>query len=196
MMEKVEKRRDKIYAYIRDRLGEGTPPTVREICQHLHIPSTSTVHSDLKHLVGTGLIEMTEGLNRTIRLPGAAAVRVPLLGTVAAGVPITAVQNIERYIPVGLDGMQGKELFALRVKGDSMIKAAIMEGDIVVVESSPTAENGRIVVAMVDDEATVKRFYKENGGYRLQPENDEYQPILVDSVEVLGPVLAVLRYYS
>jgi repressor LexA len=194
-MEKVEKRREKIYAYIQMRLGEGTAPTVREICKHLGIASTSTVHSDLKSLINTGRIEMEEGLNRTIRLPGAAAMRVPLVGTVAAGVPILAVQNIEQYIPVGLDGAQGKDLFALRVKGDSMVNAAIMEGDIVVVESTPVARDGEIVVAMVDEEATVKRFYKEGGHYRLQPENDAYAPIIVDEVEVLGPVLAVVRYY-
>jgi repressor LexA len=117
------------------------------------------------------------------------------VGTVAAGTPILAVQNIEQYIPVGLDGMQGKDLFALRVKGDSMVNAAIMEGDIVVVESSPVARDGEIVVAMVDGEATVKRFYKEKGHYRLQPENDAYDPIIVDDVDVLGPVLAVVRYY-
>jgi repressor LexA len=195
LMEKVDNRREKIYAYIQMRLGEGTAPTVREICKHLGIASTSTVHSDLKHLIGTGRIEMEEGLNRTIRLPGAAATRVPLVGTVAAGTPILAVQNIEQYIPVGLDGMQGKDLFALRVKGDSMVNAAIMEGDIVVVESSPVARDGEIVVAMVDEEATVKRFYKEKGRYRLQPENDAYDPIIVDDVDVLGPVLAVVRYY-
>lgn len=195
-MEKVEKRREKIYAYILERLGQGYSPTVREICQYLSIPSTSTVHSDLKHLTSMGLIEMTEGLNRTIRLPGDAGVRVPLIGTVAAGQPILAVQNIEQYIPVALSGAQGKELFALRVKGDSMINAAIMEEDIVVVESTPVAENGQIVVAMVEDEATVKRYYREKEHIRLQPENDNYEPIIVTEVKILGRVLAVMRFYS
>lgn len=195
IMEKVEKRREKIYAYIQDRLSEGYSPTVREICQHLHIPSTSTVHSDLKHLTGIGLIEMTEGLNRTIRLPGNAALRVPLVGTVAAGQPILAVQNIEQYIPVGISGVQGKDLFALRVRGESMINAAIMEGDIVVVESTPVAANGEIVVAMVEEEATVKRYYKEDGHFRLQPENDTMDPIIVDEVDILGKVRAVMRFF-
>lgn len=195
-MEKVDKRREKIYAYILDRLGDGYSPTVREICEYLNIPSTSTVHSDLKYLVNTGLIEMTEGLNRTIRLPGSAGIRVPLLGTVTAGVPILAEQNIEQYIPVALSGRSAKELFALRVQGDSMIKAAIMDGDIVVVERTPVADNGQIVVAMIENEATVKRYYKENGGFRLQPENDDYEPILAPEVEVLGCVLAVMRFYS
>lgn len=195
-MEKVDKRREKIYSYILERLGDGYSPTVREICEHLNIPSTSTVHSDLKHLVNTGLIEMTEGLNRTIRLPGSTGIRVPLLGKVAAGVPILADQNIEQYIPVALSGHRASELFALHVQGDSMIKAAIMDGDIVIIERTPVAENGQIVVAMIEGEATVKRYYKENGGFRLQPENDDYKPILVDEVDVLGKVLAVMRFYN
>lgn len=194
-MEKVDRRREKIIQYIQDRLGAGSSPTVREICEDLRIPSTSTVHSDLKYLVDIGAIEMMDGLNRTIRLPGEAGVRVPLVGTVAAGVPILAVENVEQYIPVALPGGRGKQLFALRVKGDSMINAAILEGDIVVVEKTPVAENGQIVVAMVEDEATVKRYYKENGQFRLQPENDAYAPILVERVDVLGRVLSVIRYY-
>lgn len=195
-MEKVDKRREKIYSYIKERLSGGFSPTVREICEHLNIPSTSTVHSDLKHLTHKGLIEMTEGLNRTIRLPGAAGLQVPLVGTVTAGVPILAMQNIEQYIPVALSGHSPEELFALRVQGDSMVNAAIMDGDIVVVESTPVAENSQIVVAMIDDEATVKRYYKENGHYRLQPENDSYDPIIVPEVDILGKVLAVMRFYE
>lgn len=195
-VEKVDKRREKIYAYIQRRVLEGSPPTVREICRDLGVSSTSTVHSDLRNLVAAGQIEMTDGLNRTIRLPGAAAARVPLVGTVAAGTPILAQQNIEQYITVGLGRLRGKELFALRVKGDSMVNAAILDGDVVIVERVTTAENGQIVVAMVGDEATVKRYYKEGGHYRLQPENDAMAPIIVDSVEVLGRVVAVQRFYN
>lgn len=195
-MEKVEKRREKIYAYIRERIGSGSSPTVREICADLHILSTSTVHTDLKALCEANLIEMTGGLNRTIRLPGGAATLVPLVGTVAAGTPILAVQNIEQYIPVRLGSVKGKELFALRVKGDSMVKAAILDGDIVIVEKTPTAGNGQLVVAMVGDEATVKRYYKEDGHFRLQPENDDMKPIIVDSVEILGCVFCVQRFYE
>lgn len=194
-MEKVDKRREKIYQYILQRLTQGTAPTVREICEYLNIPSTSTVHSDLKELVNTGCIEMTEGLNRTIRLPGISGTRVPLLGTVTAGEPILAVQNIEQYIPVAMSARLDQQLFALRVVGDSMIKAAILSGDIVVVECTPVAENGEIVVAMIDNEATVKRFYKENGAYRLQPENDDYAPIFTDQVDILGKVVSVMRFY-
>lgn len=195
-MEKVDRRRGNIYEYIRDRIGTGSAPTVREICADLHISSTSTVHSDLKHLVSAGLIEMSDGLNRTIRLPGEPTVRVPLVGTVAAGMPILAMQNIEQYIPVGLPHMQGKDVFALRVKGDSMINAGILEGDIVVIERTPVAENGQLVVAMVDDSATVKRYFKEGGHFRLQPENDRMEPIVADSVDILGKVQCVLRYYN
>lgn len=195
-MEKVEKRREKIYAYICERIGYGSSPTVREICNDLHISSTSTVHSDLKSLCASGLIEMTDGLNRTIRLPGIPAARVPLLGTVAAGTPILAVQNIEQHIPVGIPNAAGREFFALRVKGDSMMKVAILDGDIVVVERTPTAENGQIVVAMVDEEATVKRYFKEDGHFRLQPENDSLKPIIVDAVDILGRVVCVQRSYS
>lgn len=194
-MEKVDKRREKIYGYIRERVSSGSSPTVREICADLHILSTSTVHGDLKALCAANLVEMTDGLNRTIRLPGFPAASVPLIGTVAAGTPILAVQNIERHISVSLPGIKGKELFALRVKGDSMTGAAILDGDIVVAERAQTAENGRIVVAMVGDEATVKRFYKEDGRFRLQPENDAMQPIITDSVEILGRVLCVQRFY-
>ncbi|MCL2034187.1 MAG: transcriptional repressor LexA [Oscillospiraceae bacterium] len=194
-MEKVDKRREKIYSYILSRINTGSAPTVREICADIGVSSTSTVHSDLKALCLSGLIEMTGGLNRTIRLPGMSAVRVPLLGTVAAGTPILALQNIEQYIPVGIPNASSKELFALRVKGDSMRDAAILNGDIVVVERENTAENGRIIVAMLDDEATVKRYFKEKGHIRLQPENSEMEPIIVDSIEILGRVLFVQRMY-
>ncbi len=198
-MEKVEKRREKMYAYIFKRAEAGFSPTVREICTELGVASTSTVHSDLKALVKGGLIEMSEGLNRSIRLPGAQAKRVPLVGTVAAGRPILAVQNIEGYIPVSAEYARGRELFALRVRGDSMIKAAILDGDVVIVEQTASVENGRIVVALVDDEATVKRFFREQGPngpvVRLQPENDSLKPIILDDATVLGRVIGVQRYY-
>jgi len=194
-MEKVDKRRGKIYRYIVKRIGEGYAPTVREICRDLSIPSTSTVHSDLRHLSESGAIITSDGLGRTIRLPGESSRPVPLVGTVAAGTPILAVENIEQYIPVAASHARGDDLFALRVKGDSMIKAAILDGDIVVVEKTPMAENGQIVVALVEDEATVKRYYKENGHFRLQPENDDYEPILLDKVSILGKIVTVLRFY-
>jgi len=195
-VEKVDNRREKIYRYIVKRIGEGYAPTVREICKDLSIPSTSTVHSDLRFLAESGSIIMSDGLGRAIRLPGESSRLVPLVGTVAAGSPILAVENIEQYIPLAAPHGRGDDLFALRVRGDSMVGAAILEDDIVVVEKSPTAENGQLVVALVEDEATVKRYYKEDGRFRLQPENDAYPPILLDEVTVLGRVVSVLRFYS
>ena len=194
-MGKVEERRDRIYRYIVMRVDEGSPPSVREICAELSIKSTSTVHSDLKALCDRGLIQMTEGLNRAIKLPGKASVSVPLVGTVTAGVPILATENIEQYIPVGA-GFHGRDLFALRVRGESMIEAAILPGDIVVVEKTPTAQNGQMVVALLEDEATVKTYYREDGHHRLQPENDAFEPIIVDDVTILGRVVSVVRIYS
>lgn len=196
-MEKVKLRRDRIYQYILGRLGDGVSPTVREICKDLNIPSTSTVHSDLHFLIEQGYVEMDEGRNRTIRLPGSGGMHVPLVGSVTAGNPILAVQNIEQYIPVPLLSLGKREdLFALRVTGDSMKNAAILDGDIVIVEQTPVADNGEIVVAMIDEEATVKRFYKENGGYRLQPENEKYNPIISNDVSLIGKVVSVFRFYK
>jgi len=195
-MERIDKRRQRMLEYIIDRIGSGYPPSVREICKDLGIASTSTVHSDLHYLTEQGFIEMDTGRNRTIRLAGSENIQVPLLGTVTAGQPILAVENIEQYIPVGGLSTRGKDLFALRVKGDSMTNAAILDGDIVVVEKTPVASNGQIVVAMIEDEATVKRYYKENGHYRLQPENDSYEPIISEELTVLGKVVSVIRIYS
>ncbi|MCL2056014.1 MAG: transcriptional repressor LexA [Oscillospiraceae bacterium] len=195
-MEKVNNRRQKIYEYIVGRVGGGVSPSVREICRDLGISSTSTVHNDLHHMAENGLIEMDDGRNRTIRLTGSAMVQVPLLGTVTAGAPILAFENIEQYIPVGLSNARGRDLFALRVKGDSMTGAAILDKDIVVVEKTPVAENGQIVVAMIDEEATVKRFFREKGSVRLQPENDAYEPIISKRVNILGKVISVIRMYG
>ena len=160
------------------------------------LSSTSSVQYNLNKLERMGCIERDPNCKRTIRLPGRAAqvAQVPLLGTVTAGVPILATQHIEEYIPV-FGARPGEELFALHVRGDSMIGAHIEDGDIVVVERTPVAENGQIVVAMIDEEATVKRFYKEHGHFRLQPENDAYAPIIVDELVVLGRVKFVIRQY-
>ena len=193
-MEKIKRRRQNIYEYIVERAGSGYSPSVREICQDLGIASTSTVHGDLHHLVAQNLIEMDNGRNRTIRLVGSGNVQVPLLGTVTAGQPILAVENIEQYIPLAQEEARGRELFALRVKGDSMMNAAILDGDTIVVEKTPVAGNGEIVVAMLEDEATVKRYFRENGYDRLQPENDAYEPIISQNIVILGRVTAVLRF--
>ena len=164
-----------ILDYIRDRIDEGLPPSVREICAALDIKSTSTAHKYLGELRERGLIEKGDRLNRAITLPDDRSVRVPLVGTVTAGQPILAVEEIEGYIPYRSRHLHSRDLFALRVRGESMINAGILDGDIVVVRRTPTAENGDIVVALVEDEATVKRFYKEKGHFRLQPENDEME---------------------
>ena len=191
----LNEKANQIYRYIRDRIGEGYAPTVREICRELNIRSTSTVHRYINLLVEEGLLDKMDNQNRAIRLHGFSACNVPLVGTVTAGVPITAIENIENYLSYVPERHYSGELFALRVRGESMINAGILNGDIVIVEQCETAENGEIVVALVDGEdATVKRFYKENGGYRLQPENDTMEPIYLNEVAVLGRVVALLRY--
>lgn len=187
---------EKILSYIKSRGVGEVPPTVREICKELSIKSTSTVHKYINQLVDEGYLEKTDGQNRTLHLPYSnPSASVPVIGTVTAGIPITAVENIDGYITY--TGFRGdpNNLFALHVRGDSMINAGILNGDIVVVNRTPVAENGQIVVAMIDDEATVKRFYKENNHFRLQPENDDYEPIITDNVVILGKVIASIREY-
>ena len=143
-----------------------------------------------------GFIKMDEKINRTIRLTNnAPSFPVPIMGRVTAGMPILAVEDIEGYVPVSEDVRRGRELFALRIEGESMINAGILDGDIVIVCKTETADNGEIVVALIDDEATVKRFYKENGHYRLQPENPDFEPIIVPECSILGKVVEVIRYY-
>ncbi len=186
-----------IKAFIRN---ENMSPSVREICEGVGIRSTSTVHRYLHRLEEDGCIRMADGKNRAIVVtdledeeeqPG-----IPLVGTVAAGIPITAVENITDYVVFEPLRNYANPLFALRVRGESMINAGIFDGDIVIVEQTPYAENGEIVVAMVDrSEATVKTFYKENGHYRLQPENDYMDPIIVDGVDILGKVISLIRYF-
>lgn len=194
-MELNEKDR-RVYEYVKSRLDGGYCPTVREICRQLGFQSTSTAHRCLCRLVDAGLLEKQgDNLNRALKLAGGESVQVPVIGTVAAGRPITAVEQIEGYIGFKPDRSYAGELFALKVRGESMINAAILDGDTVIVEQTPCAEDGEIIVALTDDgEATVKRFYREDGHFRLQPENDSMEPIILDSVSVLGKVVAVLRY--
>ena len=187
-----------VYDFIRQRIQEdGIPPSVREICERTGIKSTSTVHYHLNALETAGYITRDHGRNRSIKLTQETSRLVPLLGRVTAGQPIMAVEEIEDYIPFPGSRKKGCDLFALRVQGESMIDAGILDGDIVVVEKVPSAQNGDIVVALVEGEnATVKRFYKEDGHYRLQPENPTMEPIIVDQVEILGQVVACLRFYN
>ena len=186
----------KVYEFLKQRIGEGYVPTVREIQDECGFRSTSTAHRSLNKLVEMGLIEKRgDNLNRAIRLKGSESMRVPILGTVTAGQPITAIEQIEGYLGFKPNRHYDGELFALKVRGESMINAAILDGDTVIVEQTPVAQNGEIVVALtVDGEATVKRFYRENGHFRLQPENDTMEPIILDEVSILGRVVGVMRY--
>lgn len=197
-MERLSKTQQHIFNYIKDVLdARGVAPSVREIAAAVGLKSTSTVQYHLQLLEQKGYIEKDPNLKRTLRISnrGLKAQNVPLIGTVTAGEPILAVQNIEDYLPVPV-ARRERTLFALRVKGDSMINAAIEDGDIAIVEQTPTAENGDIVVALIGEEATVKRFYKENGGFRLQPENERYEPILVKELSILGKVIMIIRNYD
>ena len=186
-----------IYEYVARRIRDNYSPTVREICADLGIPSTSTVHRYLNLLVEQGLLEKDSRLNRSLKLPMSGhSARIPVLGKVAAGQPITAVENIEGYIP--FSGLRGSsdEVFALRVAGESMINAGILDGDIIVARKTAYAENGQMVVALLDDSATVKTFYQEKGHYRLQPENDCMEPIICQEVLILGRVIGLVRNYE
>ncbi|MBQ9227876.1 MAG: transcriptional repressor LexA [Eubacterium sp.] len=197
-MEKLTKTQQRVFDYIKEVIdARGVAPSVREIGAAVGLRSTSTVQYNLNALEKAGYIERDSQLKRTIRIVknGIRPYHVPLLGTVTAGMPILAVESIEDYIPVPI-APRGRELFALRVRGDSMINAAILDGDIAVIEQTPTAENGEIVVALIDDEATLKRFYKEDGHFRLQPENDSYAPIIVDELAILGRLVYLIRNYE
>ena len=197
-MEKLSKTSKKVFEYIKEVVdNRGLPPSVREIAAAVGLKSTSTVQYHLDLLEKAGYIERDSQLKRTIRIAknGIRPAHVPLIGTVTAGMPILAVEAIEDYIPVPIQ-QRGRTLFALRVKGDSMVNAAILDGDIAIVEQTPVAENGEIVVALIGDEATVKRFYKEDGHFRLQPENDSYEPIIVDELSVIGKVVSIIRNYE
>lgn len=196
-MERINDTQRKIYEYLLVKLQDGVPPSVREIGEAVGLRSTSSVQANLDALESAGYISRDPMLKRSIRVVGQAdnITQVPLLGAVAAGSPLLAVEQIEGYIPYTGRLSRDKPLFGLRVKGESMLWAGILNGDIVVAEKTPAAQNGEMVVAMIDDEATVKTFYKENGRFRLQPENAAYDPIIVDEVEILGKVVAVFRYY-
>ena len=195
----MSKTRKQVFDYIKETIDErGVAPSVREICAAVGLKSTSTVQYHLNALVEDGYIQRGDAnQKRTLTISGRNQKPhyVPLVGTVTAGQPILAVESIEDYVPVPVNA-SGRELFALHVKGDSMINASICDGDLVIVEKTPVADNGEIVVALIDDEATVKRFYKENGHFRLQPENDNYEPIIVDELAVLGKVIALIRNYE
>lgn len=196
-------REREIYNYILNAIkNEGYSPSVRDICNALNMKSTSTVHTYLERLERKGMIQKESGKSRTLRIENegihsSSTVRVPILGKVAAGMPILAVENYEGYIdfPRPSSNVTSNDMFALRIQGDSMIEAGIFDGDLIVVEKRTTAEDGDIIVALVDDEATVKTFYREADCFRLQPENRAMEPIYVRELLVLGKVVASMRFY-
>lgn len=193
---------EKILEFIKQEIREkGYPPSVREICQAVSLKSTSTVHGHLQRLEKKGLLHRDEMKPRAIEVlddrerETENVVTVPLIGEVAAGIPITAEQEFIESLPLPASFVGSGEHFILNVRGTSMIEIGIRDGDMVVVRRQETADNGEIVVAMIDGEATVKRFFRENGHFRLQPENESMEPIIVDDVVILGKVTALLRQY-
>ena len=210
-MQKMTEKDWQILDFIHSQLKEkGFPPSVREICDAVGLSSTATIHARLKKLENLGYIERDQAKNRSMRLVnygtdepvkiGASAydkyLDVPMYGKVTAGMPITAIQDNSETFPLPMSFAKNKNLFMLKVQGESMINAAILDGDYIIVEEQPTASNGDIVVALVNgDEATVKTFYKENGHFRLQPENDTMEPIIVNELSIIGKVVGVFRQF-
>ena len=202
---KISKKQQEILEYIKSEiLNRGFPPAVREICEAVNLKSTSSVHAHLEALEKNGYIRRDATKPRAIEiiddnfnLVRREVVNVPLVGTVAAGQPILAVENVDGYFPIPAEFMPNEQSFMLKVKGESMINAGIFDGDQVLVRKQSTAESGDIVVALMEDGATVKTFYKEKGYYRLQPENDTMDPSLIhEGLEILGKVFGVFRLYK
>ena len=200
---KISDKQREILEYMKEQiLQKGYPPAVREICQAVNLKSTSSVHSHLETLEKNGYIRRDptkpraiEILDDDFNLTRREVVNVPIIGQVAAREPILAEQNIQDYFPIPAEMMPNAESFMLKVKGESMINAGILSGDTVLVQKQNTARNGDMVVALVDDSATVKTFYKEDGHFRLQPENDTMDPIIVENCEILGKVFGVFRFF-
>jgi len=201
---KITAKQQQILDYIKDEiLKKGYPPTVREIGETVNLKSTSSVHSHLETLEKNGYIKRDPTKPRAIeicddsfQIVRTEMVSLPVIGNVAAGQPIFAEENIEDYFPVPADMVPKGESFILKVRGDSMINAGIFSGDRIFVNGCNTANNGDMVVAMIEDGATVKTFYKENGHIRLQPENDSMDPIIVDDCQIIGKVFGVFRFYK
>ena len=201
---KISSKQREILEYIKQEiLNKGYPPAVREICEAVHLKSTSSVHSHLETLEKNGYIRRDPTKPRAIEiiddnfnLTRREVVNVHIIGQVAAGQPLLAVENIENYFPIPTEFMPNAETFMLKVKGDSMINAGIFNGDKILVQKQSDAQNGDIVVALVDDSATVKTFYKEDGHFRLQPENDTMDPIIVNECSILGKVFGIMRFLN
>lgn len=201
---KITPKQKEILEYIKSQIiNRGYPPAVREICEAVKLKSTSSVHSHLETLEKNGYIRRDPTKPRAIEivddgfnLARREIVNIPIIGTVTAGQPILAVENIEGYFPLLAEDLPNNEMFMLNVRGESMINRGIFDGDKVLVEKKKTAHNGDMVVALIEDSATVKTYYKEDGHFRLQPENDTMEPIIVDQVEILGKVIGLFRQYN
>lgn len=208
-MENLTRKQQEVFHFIKNYIeNNGYPPAVRDICKGVNLSSPSSVHAHINTLVELGYLKKDLLKKRAISISdeyrednifsgskenGIDYLEVPVIGQVAAGQPILAVENIERTFPLPMDFAKNKDVFMLRVKGDSMINKGIFEGDYVIVRREDTASNGDVIVALVDDSATVKTFYKENGYFRLQPENDYMEPIIVTELKVLGKVVGLIR---
>ena len=201
---KISDKQREILEYIKaEILNKGYPPAVREICEAVKLKSTSSVHAHLETLEKNGYIRRDptkpraiEIVDENFNLTRREMVNVPIVGKVAAGEPILAVENIENYFPIPAEFMPNEQTFILQVQGESMVNAGILNGDMVLVEQQQTADNGDMVVALIDDGATVKTFYKEEGFIRLQPENDFMDPIIVRDCQILGKVIGVFRFFK
>ena len=196
-MKHSDAKREQILQFIRSEIEtKGYPPSVREICHAVNLSSTSTVHMHLRTLENRGMIRRDASKPRALEVLDGTAPRgrsIPVVGRVTAGVPILAQENIEEYMTIPFD-VSENDAFILNVTGTSMINDGIIEGDKLVVERQSSAENGDIVIAMIEDEATVKRIYYEEGHVRLQPSNDQMEPIIVETADVIGKVVGLLRY--
>ena len=201
---KISKKQTEILEYIKSQiLNKGYPPSVRDICEAVDLKSTSSVHSHVETLEKNGYIRRDPTKPRAIEiiddnfnLVRREVVNVPIVGKVAAGQPILAVENVESYFPIPMEFMPNEQCFMLKVQGESMINAGIFDGDTLLVEQCHAAHNGDMVVALVDDSATVKTFYREADHIRLQPENDTMEPILVPDCQILGKVFGVFRFFQ
>ncbi|MCI8583276.1 MAG: transcriptional repressor LexA [Dorea sp.] len=200
---KISAKQKEILEYIKSQiLDRGFPPAVRDICEAVHLKSTSSVHSHLETLEKNGYIRRDptkpraiEILDDTFNLMRREVTNVPIIGRVAAGEPILAEQNIENYFPIPMEMLPNNQTFMLKVRGESMVNAGILDGDMILVEERQTASDGEMIVALVEDSATVKTFYKEDGFIRLQPENDFMEPIIVEDAAILGKVIGVFRFF-
>ncbi len=201
---KISKKQTEILEYIKSEIiNKGYPPSVRDICEAVNLRSTSSVHAHLETLEKNGYIRRDPTKPRAIEivddsfnLTRREVVNVPIVGTVAAGQPLLAVQNIDNYFPVPSEYLPNQQVFMLKVQGESMMNAGIYDGDLIMVAQQDTARNGEMVVALVEDSATVKTFYKEKGHIRLQPENNFMEPIIVPDVTILGKVIGNLRFFN